>query len=47
MHEAGVEGVHFLSSLRDLIGLLDMLPSHKWLGYFQEFPNVAKFGART
>ena len=34
MHQAGIEGVHFLSSLRDWFGLFDRLPSHKWLGYF-------------
>jgi hypothetical protein len=26
---------NFCRPWRDLIGLLDMLPSHKWLGYFR------------
>ena len=36
MHEAGVEGVHFLSSLTGLDWLVGRVPSHKWLGYFQK-----------
>jgi hypothetical protein len=28
-------GTGFGCPCRDLIGLLDILPSHKWLGYFR------------
>jgi len=34
MHQATIEGVHFLSSLRDLGWFVDTLPSAKALGYF-------------
>ena len=36
MYEAGVEGVHFLSSLRDLIGWLDVYPAINGWAIFKD-----------
>jgi hypothetical protein len=44
MHQAGIEGVHFLSSLRDLL-LFDALPGAKAPGYFQKDMPLQPYGS--